>query len=84
MFFIVPNAFDLIMSGQKEAYQKALVHYLKRNNTRFIGDIYLMQLSMAIVSKKQVASLNHSVFTILDTLEAVVSNESKHAFKQIR
>ncbi|MEI5988915.1 hypothetical protein A5881_000402 [Enterococcus termitis] len=70
--FIVPNAFDLIMRDQKEAYQRTLIDYLQENNRLFTGDIYLMQLSMAIVSNKQIDDLQQPIFTILDTLDAVV------------
>ncbi|MGX7262948.1 hypothetical protein [Enterococcus crotali] len=71
--FIVPNAFDLIMRDQKEAYQRTLIDYLQENNRLFTGDIYLMQFSMAIVSNKQIDDLQQPIFTILDTLNAVVN-----------
>ncbi|ALS38362.1 hypothetical protein ABID30_002336 [Enterococcus rotai] len=72
--FIVPNAFDLILTNQKTAYQKALFEYLFSMNNTFSGDIYLMQLSMSILSKEQLMTLDYSVFTILDSLDARIKN----------
>ncbi|MGM0217491.1 hypothetical protein [Enterococcus sp. AZ126] len=72
---IVPDAFDLILTNQKMAYQKALLNYLYLNNDGFSGDIYLMQLSMAIISKEQLTEFGFPIFTILDSLDAIVKQE---------
>ncbi|MBO0446897.1 hypothetical protein JZO78_11120 [Enterococcus ureilyticus] len=72
---VIPDVFDLILTNQKAAYRQSLINYLTLHKETWSGDIYLMQLSMAIVSKKDLVPLTNSVFTILETLDRAINEE---------